>query len=144
MLPFEFHSDDSETENDGSNQRLKSLIKPMLSVVCVNGDYYAYQGESLKHGIGLSKKCKTDRYFITDVIEKLASKAFLVVADSKVEELSNQKRNGDEEEDEDSRHPSSGVIIRSGDVVRFGRVCYLIKETSIDVEKRAVCEISKR
>ena len=101
MLPFEFHSDDSETENDGSNERLKSLIKPMLSVVCVNGDYYAYQGESLKHGIGLSKKCKTDRYFITDVIEKLASKAFLVVADSKVEELNNQNQKSDEDDEDD-------------------------------------------
>ena len=101
MLPFEFHSDESDTENDGSNERLKSLIKPMLSVVCVNGDYYAYQGESLKHGIGLTKECKTDRYFITDVIEKLASKAFLVVADSKVEELNIQKRKSEEDEEED-------------------------------------------
>ena len=101
MLPFEFNSDDSETENDGSNERLKSIIKPMLSVVCVNGNYYAYQGESLKHGIGLNKKCKSDRYFITDVIEKLASKAFLVVADSKIEELNNKKRNKDEDEEED-------------------------------------------
>ena len=53
----------------------------MLSVVYVNGDYYIYQGQSLKHGLGLGKKCKSDRYFITEVIQKLTQKAYIVIGD---------------------------------------------------------------
>ena len=34
--------------------------------------------------------------------------------------------------------------MRAGDVIRFGRVCYLIKETSVDNEDRAVKEISQK
>ena len=41
----------------------------------------------MKHGIGMGVKCKTDRYFITDVIEKLTQKAFVVVADAVIDEL---------------------------------------------------------
>ena len=40
----------------------------------------------MKHGIGIGKKCKSDRYFITDVIEKLTSKAYVVVGDAEIEE----------------------------------------------------------
>ena len=41
----------------------------------------------MKHGIGMGVKCKTDRYLITDVIEKLTQKAFVVVADAVIDEL---------------------------------------------------------
>ena len=92
MLPFELHSDASDTDNENSNVELKKLIKPLVSVIYVNGDYYVHQGSSLKHGIGLGLKCKSDRYFITDVIEKLASKAFIVVSDSHIEELNNNDK----------------------------------------------------
>ena len=34
--------------------------------------------------------------------------------------------------------------MRAGDVIRFGRVCYLIKETSVDNENRALEEISQK
>ena len=53
MLPFEFHSEESETEPDIVNEEIKSVVKPLLSVVLVKGDYYVYQGKSMKHGIGL-------------------------------------------------------------------------------------------
>ena len=87
-------------------------------------------------------KCKTDRYFITDVIEKLTQKAFVVVADAVIDELKcKREKYGD---DEDDRDPSNGVIIKAGDVIRFGRVCYLVKETSVDLENKAVHEISKK
>ena len=86
-------------------------------------------------------KSKSDRYFITDVIEKLASKAYIVVADSKIEELTKKQQ---DEEDEDEHESNNGVIVKAGDVVRFGRVCYLIKETSVDQERKAICEISRK
>ena len=92
-------------------------------------------------GIGLGKKCKPDRFFITDVIEKLTSRAYVVVGDSVIEEISQVKHEDDEDDEQDS---NSGVIIRAGDVLRFGRVCYLIKETSIDLEKRAITDISQK
>ena len=46
----------------------------------------------MKHGIGIGKKCKSDRYFITDVIEKLTSKAYVVVADAEIEQLKDNKK----------------------------------------------------
>lgn len=142
MQPFEFHGDSSETEPNETNEEHKKLIKAILSVACVNGDYYIYQGQSMKHGIGMGIKCKTDRYFITDVIEKLTQKAFVVVADAVIDELKCKRDKFVEEEDD--RDPSNGVIVRAGDVIRFGRVCYLVKETSVDIENRAVREISKK
>ena len=79
------------------------------------------------------------------MIERLASRAFLVVADQVIEELDNKEdKSYDEDDEEKVTSHNSGVVVRAGDVVRFGRVCYLIKETSIDVERKAVQEISKR
>ena len=46
----------------------------------------------MKHGIGIGKKCKSDRYFITDVIEKLTSKAYVVVGDAEIEQLKDTKK----------------------------------------------------
>jgi len=37
-----------------------------------------------------------------------------------------------------------GVIVRSGDVVKFGRVPYLIKESSVDVEKKTIEKVKLR
>lgn len=48
------------------------------------------------------------------------------------------------ETEKDANEGHEGVIIRAGDVIRFGRVCYLIKETSADIERRAISEISQR
>ena len=79
------------------------------------------------------------------MIERLASRAFLVVADQVIEDLDNKEdKSYDEDDEEKVTSHNSGVVVRAGDVVRFGRVCYLIKETSIDVERKAVQEISKR
>ena len=79
------------------------------------------------------------------MIERLASRAFLVVADQVIEELDNKEdKSYDEDDEEKVTSHNSGVVVRAGDVVRFGRVCYLIKQTSIDVERKAVQEISKR
>ena len=50
----------------------------------------------------------------------------------------------DEDCEDKLKSHNSGVVIGAGDVVRFGRVCYLIKETSIDMERKAVQEISRR
>lgn len=49
-------------------------------------------------------------------------------------------RNDNDEDFKDDEY--TGVIIRAGDIIRFGRVCYLIKESSADIEKRAINEIS--
>ena len=82
MQPFEFHNDSSETEQEENEMdKFKKILKPMLSVVYVNGDYYIYQGQSIKHGIGLGQKCRSDRYFITEVIQKLTQKAYIVIGD---------------------------------------------------------------
>lgn len=35
----------------------------------------------------------------------------------------------------------TGVILETGDVVRLGRVCYIVKETSIDVGERVIKEL---
>lgn len=91
----------------------------------------------------MGDKCKTDRYFITDVVRNLTQKAFIVVRDSVVEELAKFKDDEDHDE-EDGPDPTSGVIIRAGDVVRFGRVCYLVKETSANLEEKAIRDISKK
>ena len=148
MQPFEFHHDSSETEFDEEKDELKKIIKPLLSVVYANGDYYVYQGQSLKHGIGLGKKCKSDRYFITDVIQKLTEKAYLVIGDESVEKLKKKRAHTSKRRDSDGEYIEhqgyEGVIVRAGDVIRFGRVCYLIKESSVDIEKRAINEISQR
>ena len=99
----------------------------------------------MKHGIGIGNKCKTDRYFITDVIEKLTSRAYIVVADAIIEKLKDKRRKKKHRDaEDDEREPSNGVIVRVGDVIRFGRVCYLIKETSVDNENRALREISQK
>ena len=42
MHPFEFHHESSETDFDEEKDELKKLIKPLLSVAYVNGDYYIY------------------------------------------------------------------------------------------------------
>ena len=91
----------------------------------------------------MGNKCKTDSYFITDVVKTLTEKAFIVVRDSVVEELAKFKDDEDHDE-EDGPDPNSGVIIRAGDVIRFGRVCYLIKETSTDLEEKAIRDISRK
>ena len=98
VKPSELHKEGSDDGNEESAQDIHHN-KRLLSVVYANGDYFIYQGKSLKHGFGLGMKCKSDRYFITDVIEKLASKAYIVVADSKIEGL--PKRQQDEEDEDE-------------------------------------------
>ena len=56
--------------------------------------------------------------------------------------MNREKSMRDERDGEENDY--SGVIVRVGDVIRFGRVCYIIKETSADIEKRAINEISQR
>ena len=34
--------------------------------------------------------------------------------------------------------PFQGVIIETGDVIRLGRVCYIVKETSIELGEQAL------
>ena len=65
-----------------------------------------------------------------------------MVADAVIEELQGKKSERRDPDEEDDRDASNGVIIRAGDVIRFGRVWYLIKETSVDLENKAVKEIS--
>ena len=101
MQPFEFHGDTSETEQNDTHEEHKKLIKALLSVVYINGEYYIYQGQTMKHGIGIGNKCRTDRYFITDVIEKLTSRAYIVVADAIIEKLKDRRRKKKHRDDED-------------------------------------------
>ena len=73
----------------------------------------------------------------------MTQKAFIVVRDSVVEELA-KYRDEEDHDEEDGPDPGNGVIIHAGDVVRFGRVCYLIKETSADLEEKAIRDISRK
>ena len=61
-----------------------------------------------------------------------------------MEQLKNKEKVKRGEDDYEKDDEYTGVIIRAGDVIRFGRVCYLIKESSADIEKRALNEISQR
>ena len=140
MLPIESYNDCSLGENHEQEDDEKAS-EPLLSVIFSNDQYYIHQAKSYKRGIGLGQKCEPDRSFITDIIRGLASRAYIVVGDSVVDGLA-ESRQGEDDDDEPSS--DSGVIVRAGDVIRFGRVCYLIKETSIDREKKAISDISRR
>lgn len=74
---------------------------PLVNVICVAGDYYLYQPESILKTAGLttdlSKKSAVDRFFVTSQIKTIASMASVVVKNALIPEL---KKLVDESKDE--------------------------------------------
>lgn len=62
---------------------VRDHLQPLCNIVYSKGEYYVYQAESLLNEPGLTaqltKKSKVDRYFVTNQIKSIASKASVVV-----------------------------------------------------------------
>ena len=67
--------------------------------------------------------------------------------DSTIPEITARRKKMQNLLKQDEHHPElydDGIVIRSGDVIKFGRVPYLIKESSIDIERKTLEQIKQR
>ena len=156
MRPFNMNN---EAMKASIRETLGDQIKPICNVLYRKGEYYIYQAETLMREPGLSielnKKSKMDRYFVTNTIKRIVGKASLVVQNTKIPELLDALKehkldhlkkpepNPDYSDFEDSipfNHElgGEGVVLNTGDVIRLGRMCYIVKETSVDLGEEAV------
>ena len=84
---------------------------------------------------------RTDHY-ISDSLRRLSNKVYVVAKDARIPEITaRKKKNSKLLKDKDKLQPDlfdDGIIIKEGDVIKFGRVPYLIKQSSLDKEKKAI------
>lgn len=96
-----------------------------LSVLQDLDSYSIFQDDNINVDFTTQIKRKDD--FISQVLKDLSMKSYLVVGPTS--ELGQYpKRNR-------TKGVRKGAIIRSGDIIKFGRVPIMIKESSIDLKK---------
>lgn len=83
----------------------------LLSIAAIRDSHYCYHGRSGQIQLGGNTQ-KRDDFFISEQLKEYAQLAYKVVASCKITKK------------------TSGVEVRRGDILKFGRVPYLVKETS--------------
>ena len=90
--------------------------------------YQIYQNADLKHDFTQQVKRSDD--FISQQLKELSKKSFMVIASS------NQLGQFyDSKNKQIKKVHKKGSIIRAGDIIKFGRVPIMIKESSIDTSR---------
>lgn len=99
----------------------------MSSVAVIQNptSYHIYQNADLKHDFTQQVKRSDD--FISQQLKELSKKSFMVIAS-----CNQLGRFQDSKNKEIKRVNKKGSIIRAGDIIKFGRVPIMIKESSID------------
>ena len=118
-----------------------------------SGEYYVYQPKDIQDIDGLkrnlTRKSKKDKFFVTKVIADLAVLAYEVVRDHPINMVSNsmkeekkkKKKDSDSSEEEDFTDiikKNRGIVLRTGDVFRMGRVIYRVVESSLDKKRKMI------
>lgn len=104
-----------------------------------------FQSDSIK--LELGEQDRRNDHYISESLKRLSQKAFRVARDSTIPEITARRKKMKNYMKDDQHLPElyeDGVIVRSGDVVKFGRVPYLIKESSVDVEKKTIEKVKLR
>ena len=92
-------------------------------------------------------RSKKDKFFVTKAISDIAGLAYEIVRDLDLPEetkksLKRRKRKKDDSDsdydeygDREMIKKNKGVIVKSGDILRLGRVIYKVLESSLDKKK---------
>jgi hypothetical protein len=112
-----------------------ALNDTLLSVIYSQGKYFAYHAQDMD--LKLNEKWdSSNKEEMTPTLRELCKKAYLVIRNMKLSERSLRKSGSLREEENKVRflfyHCNQGTVVRVGDIVKFGRVPFKIKESSIE------------